>query len=60
MPFFGRSSFQWAEFMKALAAVKYNGLFNYEIPGETNIPVEVSRLKLRYIKDVTAYMQSLI
>ena len=58
-PFFGKSAFPWPDFMKALAVNGYSELFNYEIPGETGAPVEVLRLKLRYLKDLTAYLQTL-
>ena len=58
-PYFGKSIFPWPEFMKALAANGYSGLFNYEIPGETGAPVEVLRLKLRYLKELTGYLQTL-
>ena len=60
MPFFGRSSFPWKDFMKALAANGYSGLFNFEIPGESGAPVEVLRLKLRYLQDLAAYMRTLV
>ena len=59
-PFFGRSAIPWAEFMKALGASNYKGLFNFEIPGESaTAPIEVRRMKLRYLKELAGYLQSL-
>ena len=60
MPFFGRTAIPWAELMKALGANNYNGLFNFEIPGEcASAPIEVRRMKLRYLKELAAYLQTL-
>ena len=59
MPFFGRGTVPWKPFLKALGASSYNGLFNFEIPGEcANTPIEVRRLKLAYLHELTAYMKS--
>lgn len=60
MPWFGRTGIPWAPFMKALGASGYEGLFNFEIPGESAAaPLEVRRLKLAYLRELAAYMQSL-
>jgi sugar phosphate isomerase/epimerase len=60
MPYFGRGTAPWAEFMKALGGSGYQGLFNFEIPGATgNVPLEVLRLKLEYLRGLTAYLESL-
>jgi len=60
MPFFGRTTIPWAEFMKALGTGKYNGLFNFEIPGESAAaPIEVRRLKLKYLLELAKYLQTL-
>ena len=46
--------------MKALGASGYEGLFNFEIPGESSAaPLEVKRLKLAYLRELAAYMQTL-
>jgi sugar phosphate isomerase/epimerase len=60
MPYFGRGTVPWAEFMGALGASPYQGLFNFEIPGTTgNVPLEILRLKLDYVRGLGAYLESL-
>lgn len=60
MPYFGRGTVPWAEFMGALGGSGYRGLFNFEIPGTTgNVPLEVLRLKLDYVRGLGAYLESL-
>ncbi len=49
MPY-GRGNIDFDEVMKALAQVGYTGLFNLEIPGEFNAPLEIRMAKLKYIK----------
>ena len=55
MPF-GRGNVDFCKVMQALKEVKYDGLFNLEIPGERNCPVEVRRYKIDYIKNVYEYL----
>lgn len=56
MPF-GRGTVRWDEVMEALKEVNYNGLFNYEIPGETkNCPMPVRLAKLDYLKEISTFM----
>jgi sugar phosphate isomerase/epimerase len=59
IPWFGRGTVPWEEFMKALGAGGYDGLFNFEIPGVTGCPLEVRRLKLAYIRELAGYMEKL-
>jgi sugar phosphate isomerase/epimerase len=60
MPFFGRSAIPWSAFMRTLGASGYKGLFNFEIPGTTgNVPLEILRLKLAYVRGLAGYMESL-
>ena len=48
---YGRGTVDWGAFMKALREVGYEGLFNWEIPGETiGCPLEVRLLKLEYVR----------
>ena len=46
----------WAEVVQALKEIGYDGLFNYEIPGERNCPLEVRNYKAIYLKQTFAYM----
>ena len=59
MPF-GRGNVDFASVMRGLAAVGYADLFNYEIPGERGCPMPVRNAKAEYLKEVTAYLYSLI
>ncbi len=55
MPY-GKGIFPWDEFMKVLNRSGYNGLFNFEIPGESRAPLEIRKAKLIYIKKMAEYM----
>jgi sugar phosphate isomerase/epimerase len=60
MPYFGRSTIPWPEFMRALGGSGYQGLFNFEIPGTTgNVPLEVLRLKLNYVRGLALFLEKL-
>ena len=60
MPF-GIGTVDWPDVMRALKETGYHGLFNFEIPGETfgNIPLEVRKRKLKYIKSLAEFMLSM-
>ncbi len=45
MPF-GKGNVNFAEVVKALREIDYEGLFNLEIPGERLAPLEVQGYKL--------------
>ena len=55
---YGRGNVRWDELINALAALEepYDGLFNFEIPGESNAPFEVLMAKLDYLRQVAEYM----
>ena len=55
MPY-GRGGIRWEGLFAALAEVGYDGLFNYEIPGESFAPHEILMAKLDYLRAVSAYM----
>jgi sugar phosphate isomerase/epimerase len=55
MPY-GRGNIRWDRFMAALNERAYDGLFNFEIPGESTAPLEIKKAKLRYIKEMAEYM----
>lgn len=55
MPY-GRGNIDFAEVINALETVEYSGLFNLEIPGERNAPLEIRGYKLEYIKKCYQFM----
>lgn len=55
MPF-GRGTIDFFSVVRELRAVGYDGVFNYEIPGENSCPVEVKKMKLRYLRQATDYL----
>lgn len=55
MPF-NRGTVDFPEIIKALKEIKYNGIFNLEIPGERNIPLELRDAKIEYIKAFYQYL----
>jgi len=46
----------WPEVAAALRDVSYDGLLNFEVPGENRCPLPVRRLKLAYLKDLAAWL----
>jgi sugar phosphate isomerase/epimerase len=52
MPF-GVGTIDWPPVMAALREIHYDGLFNYEIPGERHAPLPVLEAKLDYLQEVT-------
>lgn len=56
MPY-GRGNIDWDSFISALAKSSYDGVLNFEIPGEThNIPYELLLAKLDYLRELALYM----
>ena len=55
MPY-GRGRVNWKDVIRGLKEVGYEGLFNLEIPGEATAPMEIKLAKLRYVKEICAYM----
>ncbi|MCL2508207.1 MAG: sugar phosphate isomerase/epimerase [Oscillospiraceae bacterium] len=55
---YGTGNVLWDELLCALAAMSepYDGLFNFEIPGESGAPPEILLAKLDYLREVAAYM----
>lgn len=52
MPF-GRGTVDFFSVMKALKKIGYRDLFNYEIPGERNLPPVLRGAKAKYLEAVT-------
>ena len=56
MPY-GRGNIDWESFLSAFAKNSYDGVLNFEIPGEThNIPYELLLAKLDYVREIALYM----
>ena len=55
MPF-TRYGIDFFEIVKTLREVGYDGIFNLEIPGEADIPMELRDAKLAYIKACYRYL----
>ena len=55
MPF-GRGNVDFETVVTALKEIGYDNLFNLEIPGERQCPLEVRGYKLQYIKQVFDYL----
>lgn len=49
MPF-GRGNVNFNEVIESLKEINYEGLLNYEIPGERDCSLEIRKLKFEYIK----------
>ncbi len=57
MPF-AKGKINFVSVVEALREINYNGLFNLEIPGESRIPLELRREKIKYIKACYDYLMS--
>lgn len=55
MPF-GKGTVNFKTVFSALKKQGYDGLYNYEIPGERSIPLELRALKIEYIRKTFAWM----
>jgi len=56
LPFARGGCVPWTEIAAALAGIGYPGLLNYEVPGERACPLPVRRLKLAYLRDLSAWI----
>ena len=56
MPF-GRGTVDFLAVIRACREVGYDGLYNYEIPGENSCPLEVRMMKLRYLREMSDWME---
>ena len=55
MPF-GRGQVDFISLIPVLREIGYTGLFNHEIPGETNLPLPLRDAKAAYLRRVTEYL----
>jgi len=58
MPYARRGSVPWPEIAEALKEIGYEGTLNYEVPGERACPLEVRRMKMDYLKGLSAWLFS--
>ncbi len=54
----GRGTVDFLEVVRACREVGYDGLYNYEIPGENSCPLEVRMMKLRYLREMSSWMET--
>ena len=57
MPF-GRGTVDFLSVIRACREVGYDGLYNYEIPGENTCPVPVRIMKLRYLRALSDWLEA--
>ena len=55
MPY-GKGKVDWADVTGAIKEIGYEGLFNFEIPGERHCPLPVMMAKLDFLKAMSAHM----
>jgi sugar phosphate isomerase/epimerase len=53
---YSRGTVKWPPVLRALRAVKYGGLFNFEVPGENRCPAPVRLAKLDYALKLANWM----
>lgn len=53
---FGRGKVDFEAVVAALREIGYEGMFNYEIPGECGHPLPVMHAKMRYLKEAYDYL----
>ena len=55
MPF-GKGNVDFVSVIREMKKQNYQGLYNLEIPGESQAPVEILKYKLDYAKKVMEYL----
>ena len=55
MPY-GKGSVDFKTVISEMKAINYQGLYNLEIPGETNAPFEIRGYKLDYLQKIMKYL----
>ena len=57
---FSRGNIDWQDFMDGLREINYEGMFNYEIPGDSkNCPREVLHQKTKLVKATYDYLMKM-
>lgn len=55
---FCKNGLDWKLFISSLVESGYEGLFNMELPGKDNSPLQVRRLRLQYAKQLHSFLFS--
>jgi len=58
MPYSSRFGVNWKDVISSLNDIGYQGLFNLELPGEVNAPIEIRHMKLAFIRNMLDFMLS--
>ena len=59
LPFSAKKAFDWKQLIRALEENNYQGIFNFEVMGESNnTPLAVRHEKLKYMRYLAEYMLS--
>ena len=58
MPY-GKGNVDFATVIREMKALDYEGLYNLEIPGESQAPLEILGYKLEYIQKIMAYLDKI-
>lgn len=59
LPFSAKKAFDWKQLIRALEENHYQGIFNFEVMGESNnTPLAVRHEKLKYMRYLAEYMLS--
>lgn len=53
---FGKGTVDFMKVFKALKEIGYDGLYNFEVPGERNAPLEIRGYKLEYLSKCFEYL----
>jgi sugar phosphate isomerase/epimerase len=55
---FSRGTVDFSDVMKALREIDYEGMFNFEIPGEMKAPLPIRLKKLEYVRFIYDFMMN--
>lgn len=53
-PFSGKIN--WEEVMDALDEINFDGILNFEVPGESRCPLEIRDIKIKYAFEIGNYL----
>lgn len=57
LPPHGVHRIEFDEVLRGLKKINFSGTLNFELPGESEAPIEILRIKLEYIKRMGEYMR---
>ena len=56
MPYSARYGIDWPQVVAALREIGYDGLFNFEVPGERKAPAPIKEAKLHFLRQLATFM----